>query len=202
MEDMKRRGNVIFLTATALVLVTLSLNSPWLGLTQTLTVKDISGLPVVSNNHWGLHMDYYTVNSNPSSGYGQKNALASLMSLEQDVMLSWLVLGLAFLGLTLVNSRWLCIIVGLIMVGAMALAVAVFAMNVAGAVNDSNANGGLPWFPHLDNFFGSTNWYDIGVLSWGPTSGWFLALGAGVMQAVALLLGATRALSGRGLWKE
>jgi hypothetical protein len=150
---------------------------------------------MVYKSHWWLYTDYYKSNTWPSP-YGHEDPLGSLMSFEKNVMLTWLILGLVFLALTLVNSRWLCIIVGLTMVAAMALAVAVFAGNVAGAVNDSYGTGGLPYFPPLGSFFGSTE-YGLGVLSWGPSSGWFFAFGACVMQAIVLLLVVTHVLSGR-----
>jgi len=200
MEGIRHREIVVLLTATGIVLVAFSLTSPWFNLT-TANISEPPGFSY-AKSHYEFYTDFYRWNSFPSSGlssaYDQFGALASLMSLVKDVMLTWLILSLVFLGLTLANSRGPCIGVGLIMVAAMALAVAAFAIGAAGAISAEQGMGG-PVFPHLGGFFGSMISGGGAVsVSWGPSLGWFLALVACATQAIALLLGSTRVLSGRG----
>ncbi len=146
---------------------------------------------MVTKNHLYLQIDYFDEQ--------QKGGVASLMSFEKNVVLSWLILGLAFLGLTLVKPKWPSIVAGFVMVATMLSAVVLFAVGIAGAVSKSYA-GDLPFSPPITGFIGSMNSAG-GVLSWGPSWGWFIAIGACASQAFALLLVATRVLSGRTIWK-
>jgi hypothetical protein len=201
MEGIRHRRMVILLTSATVILVAFSLTSPWFSLTARNTAMP-SGTPYSTDQYW-LHLDYYRYSINTgsnswhtySSYYDMfQSNLKNLGSFEKDVMLVWTLLVLAFLGLTLANRRGPCIGVGLIMVATMAFAVAVFAATVGTAVSAAQSEGG-PWFPSFGSFFGSMVYGGGRVtLSWGPGLGWFLALGACVMQTVALLLGATRVL--------
>jgi hypothetical protein len=191
-------GRLVFLAAFTIALAAFSLSTAWY--TADVTHRLIGY--TVTDYEVTFYAGYYEGGPGPFSGSYNGDYdmyVGDLMSAEQMLVLAWMLVGMAFIGSCLMESRYLSVGFSVVTMVIGFTAVGMFVGTMANALATDISNGYFEMLPNGMPFWGSI--YGGGAFASGtPRLGfWLISLAAFLQAVVAIVSVKSVVLDRRGI---